>query len=182
MDIAGWLRELGLERYGPAFRENEIDAEMLPDLTESDRRSSGSSRADNGVEPTRSQNNTVSDRRSASAAVAEIGAGAAEGCSAGDDGSVPSRSAAIAFSSVRSLSAGPGSPSPCSPPLNRATLRSRYTPGATAGSGGSFVGTLDLTSGAITPVVTGLMNPDSLVFVDTSDPGNGLRTEGSLGP
>jgi hypothetical protein len=30
---------------------------------------------------------------------------------------------------------------------------------------------LDLTSGAITPVVTGLMNPGGLVFVDTSDPG-----------
>ena len=30
MDIAAWLRELGLERYEPAFRENEIDAEVLP--------------------------------------------------------------------------------------------------------------------------------------------------------
>ena len=38
MDIAAWLRELGLERYVPAFRENEIDAEVLPDLTESDSR------------------------------------------------------------------------------------------------------------------------------------------------
>ena len=36
MDIAAWLRELGLERYEPAFRENEIDAEVLPELTESD--------------------------------------------------------------------------------------------------------------------------------------------------
>jgi class 3 adenylate cyclase len=36
MDIAAWLRELGLDRYEPAFRENEIDAEVLPDLTESD--------------------------------------------------------------------------------------------------------------------------------------------------
>src|SRR5215469_11069314 len=36
MDIAAWLRELGLERYEPAFRENEIDTEVLPDLTESD--------------------------------------------------------------------------------------------------------------------------------------------------
>src|SRR5215831_18124749 len=36
MDIAAWLRELGLERYEPAFRENEIDAAVLPDLTESD--------------------------------------------------------------------------------------------------------------------------------------------------
>ncbi len=36
MDIAAWLRGLGLERYEPAFRENEIDAEVLPELTESD--------------------------------------------------------------------------------------------------------------------------------------------------
>jgi class 3 adenylate cyclase/predicted ATPase len=34
MDIAAWLRGLGLERYEPAFRENEIDAEVLPELTE----------------------------------------------------------------------------------------------------------------------------------------------------
>ena len=36
MDIAAWLRDLGLERYEPAFRENEIDAEVLPELTEAD--------------------------------------------------------------------------------------------------------------------------------------------------
>jgi hypothetical protein len=29
-----WLRGLGLERFEPAFRENEIDAEVLPALTE----------------------------------------------------------------------------------------------------------------------------------------------------
>jgi class 3 adenylate cyclase len=34
MDIAAWLRGLGLERYEPAFRENEIDLEVLSDLTE----------------------------------------------------------------------------------------------------------------------------------------------------
>ncbi len=34
MDIAAWLRGLGLERYEPTFRENEIDAEVLPELTE----------------------------------------------------------------------------------------------------------------------------------------------------
>jgi class 3 adenylate cyclase/predicted ATPase len=34
MDIAAWLRDLGLERYESAFRENEIDAEVLPQLTE----------------------------------------------------------------------------------------------------------------------------------------------------
>src|SRR5262249_40239017 len=34
MDIAAWLRGLGLERYEPVLRENEIDAEVLPELTE----------------------------------------------------------------------------------------------------------------------------------------------------
>src|SRR5215472_12574263 len=34
MDIAAWLRELGLERYEAAFSDSEIDAEVLPELTE----------------------------------------------------------------------------------------------------------------------------------------------------
>ena len=41
MDIAAWLRELGLERYEEAFRENEIDAELLPKLTADDLRDIG---------------------------------------------------------------------------------------------------------------------------------------------
>src|SRR5438128_5438488 len=36
MDIAAWLRSLGLERYEPALRENEIDLDVLPELTEAD--------------------------------------------------------------------------------------------------------------------------------------------------
>src|ERR1700751_427231 len=36
MDIGGWLRGLGLERYGQAFRENEIDLRVLPELTADD--------------------------------------------------------------------------------------------------------------------------------------------------
>ena len=36
MDVAAWLRGLGLERYEPTFRENEIDWDVLPELTESD--------------------------------------------------------------------------------------------------------------------------------------------------
>ena len=39
MDVAGWLRSLGLERYEPVFRENEIDWAVLPELTETDNRS-----------------------------------------------------------------------------------------------------------------------------------------------
>jgi class 3 adenylate cyclase/predicted ATPase len=36
MDIGGWLRGLGLEQYEAAFRENEIDGEVLPKLTAED--------------------------------------------------------------------------------------------------------------------------------------------------
>ena len=36
MDITAWLRELGLERYERAFREGEIDADILPELTDAD--------------------------------------------------------------------------------------------------------------------------------------------------
>ena len=33
MDLGDWLRSLGLERYEAAFRENEIDETVLPNLT-----------------------------------------------------------------------------------------------------------------------------------------------------
>src|SRR5262252_7254716 len=36
MDVAEWLRQLGLEQYAPAFRENGIDGRVLPDLTAED--------------------------------------------------------------------------------------------------------------------------------------------------
>ena len=36
MDVGGWLRKLGLERYEPAFRENNIDRDILPKLTAED--------------------------------------------------------------------------------------------------------------------------------------------------
>jgi hypothetical protein len=36
MDVADWLRKLGLEQYEPAFRANEIDARILPSLTAED--------------------------------------------------------------------------------------------------------------------------------------------------
>ena len=36
MDIAAWLRGLGLERYEGAFRDNEIDEEVSPGLTADD--------------------------------------------------------------------------------------------------------------------------------------------------
>ena len=36
MDVADWLRSLGLERYEQAFRDNEIDGDLLPNLTADD--------------------------------------------------------------------------------------------------------------------------------------------------
>jgi hypothetical protein len=36
MDIAAWLRGLGLEQYEPAFRDNRIDSKILPKLTGED--------------------------------------------------------------------------------------------------------------------------------------------------
>ncbi len=36
MDVASWLRNLGLERYETAFRENEVGAEDLCHLTAED--------------------------------------------------------------------------------------------------------------------------------------------------
>lgn len=36
LEIADWLRELGLERYERAFREGEIEPEILPELTDGD--------------------------------------------------------------------------------------------------------------------------------------------------
>ena len=36
MDIAAWLRSLGLEQYEPAFRDNDIDDALVPRLTGED--------------------------------------------------------------------------------------------------------------------------------------------------
>jgi class 3 adenylate cyclase/tetratricopeptide (TPR) repeat protein len=36
MDVGAWLRGLGLEQYEGTFRENEIESDVLPELTESD--------------------------------------------------------------------------------------------------------------------------------------------------
>ena len=36
MDLGSWLRSLGLEKYEQAFRENEIDETVLPNLTAED--------------------------------------------------------------------------------------------------------------------------------------------------
>jgi class 3 adenylate cyclase len=41
MDVADWLRSLGLEQYGALFRQNDIDAEVLPSLGADDLRELG---------------------------------------------------------------------------------------------------------------------------------------------
>src|SRR6516162_3048912 len=36
MDVGGWLGTLGLGQYEALFRANEIDADILPELTDAD--------------------------------------------------------------------------------------------------------------------------------------------------
>src|SRR5215469_4527971 len=36
IDVALWLRDLGLEQYGPDFANNDIDGAVLPELTAED--------------------------------------------------------------------------------------------------------------------------------------------------
>ena len=36
MDVASWLRSLGLEQYEAVFRENAIDVSVLPEVTDQD--------------------------------------------------------------------------------------------------------------------------------------------------
>ena len=49
--------------------------------------------------------------------------------------------------------------------------RAGFVPGSayTAADGGPFVGVLDIASGVVTPIVTGLVGPGGLVFVNTSE-------------
>jgi hypothetical protein len=49
--------------------------------------------------------------------------------------------------------------------------KNAFVPGTafTAADGGPFVGTLDMTTGIITPIVTGLSNPGGMMFIDSSE-------------
>jgi len=60
MDVAVWLRGLGLEQYAPAFRDNDVDGEVLPELTSDDLISIGVT--------------SVGHRRKLLAAIAALGA------------------------------------------------------------------------------------------------------------
>jgi len=61
MDVVAWLRGLGLEQYAPAFRDNDVDGEVLPALTTDDLISIGVT--------------SVGHRRKLLAAIASLGAG-----------------------------------------------------------------------------------------------------------
>jgi hypothetical protein len=78
MDIGGWLRGLGLEQYEQAFRENEIDLRVLPQLTADDLKNLGVA--------------TIGHRRLLLKAIADLAAGA--GRAAAED--VPAASPANA--------------------------------------------------------------------------------------
>lgn len=69
MDIGGWLRGLGLERYEQVFRENEIDLRVLPELTADDLKELGVA--------------AIGHRRLLLKAIADLAAGA-EGAAAED--------------------------------------------------------------------------------------------------
>src|SRR5205823_4427760 len=62
MDVVAWLRGLGLEQYAPAFRDNDVDEEVLPELTADDLIGLGVT--------------SVGHRRKLLSAIAAIGAGA----------------------------------------------------------------------------------------------------------
>jgi hypothetical protein len=59
--------------------------------------------------------------------------------------------------------------------------KSAFSPGTayTAADGGPFVGTLDFTTGVVTPIVTGLNGPGGMMYVDTTKhDGDDHRDEG----
>ena len=80
MDIAAWLRGLGMPQYEAAFRDNAIDAAVLPELTADDLN-------DLGV-------NLVGHRRKLLAAIAALG---------GDPGPIPPTVAPPAVAERRQL-------------------------------------------------------------------------------
>ena len=84
LDVADWLRGLGLEQYVSAFRDSAIDAEVLPSLTAEDLRDTGrhswSAIAAGCSTPSRrlkSEASSSADRDAAARARADSGAGGA---------------------------------------------------------------------------------------------------------
>ena len=67
MDVAAWLRGLGLEQYASAFRANDVDGEVLPELTADDLIGLGVT--------------SIGHRRKLLAAIAALGTEPPTGCS-----------------------------------------------------------------------------------------------------
>jgi class 3 adenylate cyclase len=85
MDVAAWLRRLGLEQYAPAFRDNDVDGEVLSELTADDlisigvtsvghRRKLLAAIAALGAEPTRNLAQTAASATSGSLATPNVDA------------------------------------------------------------------------------------------------------------
>src|SRR6516165_2576743 len=87
MDIGGWLRRLGLQRYEQAFRENEIDLRVLPELTADDLKELGVA--------------AIGHRRLLLKAIADLAAGARR--AAAEDMPAPSPAKATADAERRQL-------------------------------------------------------------------------------
>ena len=91
MDVGGWLRSLGLEHYEGKFRDNNVDWDVLPQLTADDFR-------DIGVV-------AVGDRRRLLSAIAALAAETRSPAAlAAEIGAEPNRSAAPATAERRQLS------------------------------------------------------------------------------
>src|SRR5215831_6496934 len=88
MDVAGWLRSLRLEQYEEKFRDNKIDADVLPQLTADDLR-------DIGVA-------AVGDRRRLLAAIAAL-AGAVPSANVPSSGPLPRSAPCCAFVRARAM-------------------------------------------------------------------------------
>jgi class 3 adenylate cyclase len=82
MDIGGWLRGLGLERYEQAFRENEIDLRVLPELTADDLKELGVA--------------AIGHRRLLVKAIAELAAGAGRAAAEDEPAASPANATAEA--------------------------------------------------------------------------------------
>jgi class 3 adenylate cyclase/predicted ATPase len=90
MNVASWLRMIGLEQYEPKFRENKIDVDLLPSLTADDLK-------DLGV-------NLVGDRRRLLDAIASL---RAEATPVGKAAATPSAAAAAPDSAAVSTATDP---------------------------------------------------------------------------
>ena len=88
MDVGGWLRGLGLGQYEEKFRDNKIDADLLPRLTVDDLKDIGVS--------------VVGDRRRLLDAIAVIAGAGRPADSASPTKSAPSKGRKARPSAVRS--------------------------------------------------------------------------------